>query len=162
MPESKYLEKLIEIAGNIREFYLIERELGDASPSDALVGVVGEKHIDLLKFLMNNGLFRANLFPLLVSANSELALEYLCDRFVGKNVNYDGGMTGFTGSLKGFFYDIVELRGSQYLFDFLHSDDFDQKKLRDHRVKDAIFFAIPELDSIKDVDAWLISGVKPS
>lgn len=151
--EEAYLKKLAEISKNINDFYEIEREMEE--PSQAMLNAILDENVELFEFLMNNGLFRSNLYPLLLKADSSLGLSYLLDRYIGSEVNYDHGITGYAGTLKGFFSEVVELHGADYLRGFLHSDRVDKKKLLDGRLKEAIFFAVPELDSMSEVDTWL-------
>lgn len=151
----RYLEKLIEIYNKIGEFIALEHEIGDSESNAELITLIDDSKVKLLKSIMNKGLLRPNLFPLLLRANGPVALEYLIDRYLGRNIHYDNGLTGYTGTLKGFFSDIVDLHGSNYLHDFLRSSGVDQVKLRDKRVKEAIISSVHELDSIKDVNFWL-------
>lgn len=153
--EQRYLAQLRKVLEEINLFYEISREIGDADTASAMLNCVQHDDIETIRSLMNYGLFKANLYPLLLGADFEEGVKYLVDRYLGHDIDYDRGVTGYTCALQDLFSGIVALQGADSLRRLLESAVIDRKKLRDRRLHEAIFFAIPELDSPAAARRWL-------
>lgn len=159
----KYIKKLYEINKKIGEFYRLANDLDDdeekvAKPprgEEEVAKLVRREERELFVTLMSLGLFRANLFPILLINSPESAHEFLKYRYLGKHQEFDDGITGFTSDLSGYFEEMVAIKGEDHLREFLKSSNVDRKKLRDKRVCEAICCAIEGLDSAADVAKWL-------
>lgn len=153
--EQRYLTQLRKVLQEINLFYEISREIGDADTSSTMLNCVRHDDIDAIRSLMNHGLFKASLYPVLLGTDFEEGVKYLVDRYLGHDIDYDRGVTGYTCALQDLFSGIVALQGADSLRRILESAVIDKKKLRDRRLHEAIFFAIPELDSPTAARRWL-------
>ena len=103
----EYFNCLKETIGCIDRLGRISRQLGDKEEGEIIVKKVTPENTELIIRLMKFGLFRANLFPILLRADENKAIEFLIDQYISNQSNYDDRVAGYSWGLKGFFMTLL-------------------------------------------------------
>jgi len=124
----------------------------DLSP-DEYVHLTEPNDVELLVQLIKQRIYPINAFGALVRIDKRAALDALLSRYVGDGVNPDGKFGGYYFELATMLDELCESWGETALLELINHPRFNQDRLKDQRVINALADALNIEDT--QVAGWL-------